>query len=66
MALEDEVRKASQRFYAALNSTINGDSAPMRRSGRTARTPLAMHPFGGRWSDGMRWGLLGAGRPIDL
>ena len=39
MAVEDEVRQASEQFYAALNSTINGDPGPMRRSGHTAQTP---------------------------
>jgi hypothetical protein len=29
MAAEDEVRKASEQFYAALNSTLDGDSSPM-------------------------------------
>jgi hypothetical protein len=29
MAVEDEVRQASEQFYAALNSTINGDPGPM-------------------------------------
>jgi hypothetical protein len=29
MAAEDEVRQASEQFYAALNSTLDGDSSPM-------------------------------------
>ena len=29
MAAEDEVRQASERFYAALNRTLYGDSSPM-------------------------------------
>jgi hypothetical protein len=27
MAVEDEIRQASEQFYAALNRTINGDPA---------------------------------------
>jgi hypothetical protein len=29
MAVEDEIRQASERFYAALNREINGDPGPM-------------------------------------
>jgi len=29
MSTEDEVRKASEQFYAALNCMLNGDAAPL-------------------------------------
>jgi hypothetical protein len=29
MSTEDEIRKASDRFYVALNRTVNGDAIPM-------------------------------------
>jgi hypothetical protein len=29
MAVEDEIRQASEQFYAALNRTLNGDLGPM-------------------------------------
>ena len=29
MAAEDEIRQASEQFYAALNREINGDPGPM-------------------------------------
>ena len=50
MATEDDVRQASDRFYAALNSMINGDAAPMVETdiwshGSDVST---MHPIGDR------------------
>jgi hypothetical protein len=52
MTVEDEVRQASEQFYAALNSTINGDSGPMMEV----------------WSHGMgrSESQLGAGRTSGL
>jgi hypothetical protein len=29
MSAEDEVRQASEQFYAALNSLVNGDTGPL-------------------------------------
>lgn len=29
MSTEDEVRKASEQFYAALNNMANGDARPL-------------------------------------
>jgi len=29
MTLEDEIRQASEQFYASLNRLINGDTEPM-------------------------------------
>jgi ketosteroid isomerase-like protein len=48
MALEDEVRQASQQFYAALNSTINGDPGPMMEVWSHGSDASAMYPFGSR------------------
>ena len=33
MAVEDEIRQASEQFYAALNRMINGDPEPMMEAG---------------------------------
>jgi ketosteroid isomerase-like protein len=48
MALEDEVRQASEQFYAALNSTINGDPQPMMELWSHGSDASAMYPFGSR------------------
>ena len=48
MAAEDEVRQASEQFYAALNSMLDGDSSPMEEIWSHGSDVSAMHPFGGR------------------
>jgi ketosteroid isomerase-like protein len=48
MALEDEVRQASEQFYSALNRTLNGDPGPMEEIWSHGSDVSAMHPFGGR------------------
>ena len=48
MALEDEIRQASERFYAALNRTTNGDPGPMMEVWSHGSDVSAMHPFGSR------------------
>jgi hypothetical protein len=49
MAAEDEVRQASEQFYAALNSVLDGgDSGPMEQIWSHGSDVSAMHPFGGR------------------
>ena len=48
MAAEDEVRQASEQFYAALNSTLDGDSGRMEEIWSHGSDVSAMHPFGGR------------------
>src|SRR5829696_3872109 len=48
MAVEDEVRQASEQFYAALNSTLNGDPGPMMEVWSHGSDASAMHPFGSR------------------
>jgi ketosteroid isomerase-like protein len=48
MAVEDEVRQASEQFYAALNSMLNGDTGPMMEVWSHGSDASAMHPFGSR------------------
>jgi ketosteroid isomerase-like protein len=48
MAAEDEVRQASEQFYAALNRTLDGDSSPMEQIWSHGSDDSAMHPFGSR------------------
>ncbi len=48
MAVEDDIRQASERFYAALNRTINGDAGPMMEVWSHNSDVATMHPLGGR------------------
>ena len=48
MSAEDEIRKASARFYAALNQMANGDSSSMADVWSHNASVTAMHPIGGR------------------
>jgi ketosteroid isomerase-like protein len=48
MSAEDEVRKASQQFYAALNRMINGNADSMADIWAQSGTVTTMHPIGGR------------------
>jgi ketosteroid isomerase-like protein len=49
MAVEDEVRQASERFYAALNRALEeSDTGPMGEIWSHGSDVSAMHPFGGR------------------
>ena len=48
MAAEDEVRQASEQFYAALNRALDGDSSPMEQIWSHGSDVSATHPFGGR------------------
>jgi ketosteroid isomerase-like protein len=48
MSAEDDVRKASQQFYAALNRMANGDSGAMADIWSHSATVTTMHPIGGR------------------
>jgi ketosteroid isomerase-like protein len=57
MTAEDEVRQASEQFYAALNSTLDGDSSPMEQIWSHGSDVSAMHPFGGRM---IGWEEVGA------
>ena len=48
MATDDEVRGASDKFYAALNSMANGDASPMGDIMSHSANATTMHPLGGR------------------
>jgi len=48
MAAEDEVRQASDRFYAALSRMCNGDSGPMMALWSHGADVTALHPLGER------------------
>ena len=48
MAAEDEVRQASDRFYAALNRMLNGDAGPLSEVWSHESDVTTMHPIGGR------------------
>jgi len=48
MAAEDDVRKASQKFYQALNQMIGGNSKPMVEAWSHSPTVTTLHPIGGR------------------
>ena len=48
MSTEDEVRKASEQFYSALNRMVAGDSAPLTDIWSHSTAVTTMHPIGGR------------------
>ena len=48
MAHEDEVRQASEGFYAALNRALNGDLGSMMEVWSHGSDAATMHPLGGR------------------
>lgn len=48
MSTEDEVRKASEQFYAALNRMANGDARPLADIWSQSAGVTTMHPIGGR------------------
>jgi ketosteroid isomerase-like protein len=48
MSTEDEVRKASTQFYAALQRMLNGDPQPLSDIWSHGPTVTTMHPIGGR------------------
>jgi len=48
MAIEEEVREASKKFYAGLNSMANGNSAPLADVWAHGTEVTTMHPIGGR------------------
>jgi len=48
MNAQDEVRKASEDFYAALNRMANGDASSMVDIWSHGAEVTAMHPIGGR------------------
>ena len=48
MSAEDEVRKASNQFYAALNKMTNGDVQSLKEIWSHNSAVTTMHPIGGR------------------
>jgi ketosteroid isomerase-like protein len=48
MTTEDEVRKASAQFYAALNHMLNGDASALSDIWSHGPAVTTMHPIGGR------------------
>lgn len=49
MAVEDEVRKASDQFYTALSQMLSkGDAAPVTAVWSQRQQGSTMHPLGGR------------------
>ena len=48
MSTEDQVRQASQQFYAALNRMAKGDTDSMVNIWSHNGTVTTMHPIGGR------------------
>lgn len=48
MSAPDAVRKASREFYAALNSMLKGDPAPLVSIWSHGANVTTMHPVGGR------------------
>ncbi len=47
MSAEDEVRDASAKFYAALNSMATGDASKISDIWSHSETVTTMHPIGG-------------------
>lgn len=48
MSTESDVRRASEQFYAALNSMLNGDAGPLADIWSHGADGTTMHPIGGR------------------
>lgn len=48
MSKKDEVRKASNQFYAALNNMTNGDAESLKKIWSHNAAVTTMHPIGGR------------------
>ena len=48
MSTENEVRKASEQFYAALNGMLNGDAEALSKIWSHESAVTTMHPIGGR------------------
>lgn len=48
MTITDEIRQASEQFYAALNQMANGDPSSMSAVWAHGSDVTALHPIGGR------------------
>jgi hypothetical protein len=57
MSKEDEVRKASEQFYAALNRMLNGNAGPLADIWSHSTVVTTMHSIGGRR---VGWDSVGA------
>lgn len=59
MTTEDDVKAASEKFYAALNRMLNGDAGPLSQVWSHDPNVTTMHPIGGReigWDEvGRSW-----------
>jgi ketosteroid isomerase-like protein len=44
----DDIRKASEEFYTALNRMLNGDASPLADIWSHSAAVTTMHPIGGR------------------
>ena len=54
MSTEDDIRSASNQFYAALNKMLNGNAVPLADIWSHGSDVTTMHPIGGRevgWDD---------------
>ena len=45
MSTESDVRRASEQFYAALNSMLNGDAGPLADIWSHSADVTTMHPL---------------------
>ena len=48
MSSIDEVRKASEQFYTAMNGMLDGDAGPLADIWSHGKEVTTMHPVGGR------------------
>ncbi len=48
MSAEDEVRQASEQYYAALTGLLNGDAGPLMQIWSHSPDVTALNPYGGR------------------
>ena len=48
MSAEDEVRQASEQYYAALSCLLTGDAGPLMQIWFHSPEVTAMNPYGGR------------------
>jgi ketosteroid isomerase-like protein len=48
MSGDDEVRQASEQYYAALTALLNGDAGPLMQAWSHSPDVTAMNPYGGR------------------
>ena len=48
MSAEDEVRQASEQYYAALSTLLSGDAGPLMQIWSHSPEVTTMNPYGGR------------------